>query len=109
VSPGEQNFHLQVQERRAGLRRAKPPGWADFGPTGFDPDEYCFVDSALNVDDLYVDDLHEVVPGKLTAMPGPREVQGGGRWLDVSDGSGRVTHRVFGLGLGLGLGLGCAR
>ena len=90
VSPGEQNFHLQVEECWAGLRHAKQLGWADFGPDGFDLEEYTFFDSALNAD------LHEIVPGKLIAMRGPREVPGGAYWHDVADASGRTTHREFG-------------
>ena len=90
VSPGEQNFHLTVEDCWAGLRRAKQLGWIDFGPDGFDPDEYSFYDSALNAD------LHEIVPGKLIAMRGPREVPGGAPWQDVRDATGAISYREFG-------------
>jgi cell division cycle 14 len=90
VSPGEQMFQLHIEDCWAGLRRAKQLGWVDFGPDGFDMDEYCFYDSPLNAD------LHEVVPGKLIAMRGPREVGGVAHWRDAADAAGHFSHREFG-------------
>jgi hypothetical protein len=55
VTPGEQNFHLFVQDCWGGLIRARNLSWVDFGEDGFDPDEYSQLDSPLNAD------LHEVV------------------------------------------------
>ncbi len=51
---GEQVFNLLVQDCWKGLIRARENGWADFGPEGFDVDEYDELDSILNAD------LHQV-------------------------------------------------
>ena len=39
-------------------------------------------------------DLHEIVPGKLVAMQGPKNIPK--RWRDVMTGDGRLSHREFG-------------
>jgi cell division cycle 14 len=54
VSPGEQNFHLQLEDCWQGIWRARKLGWVDFTPTGFSYDEYVHYDDPLNAD------LHEV-------------------------------------------------
>ena len=54
VSPGEQNFHLHLEDCWQGIWRARKLGWVDFGPTGFSYDEYTHYDDPLNAD------LHEV-------------------------------------------------
>ena len=54
VSPGEQNFHLHLEDCWQGIWRARKLGWVDFGPTGFSYDEYVHYDDPLNAD------LHEV-------------------------------------------------
>ena len=89
VSPGEPNFPLHLKDCWAGLWRAKSLGWANFGPGGFDPAEYAHLDSPLNAD------LHEVVPGKLLAMRGPRDLPHGAMWRDTYDADGAFSHRDF--------------
>jgi cell division cycle 14 len=80
VSPGEQNFHLHLRDCWAGLWRAREQGLVDFGPDGFDPDEYAELDNPLNAD------LHEIVPGKLLAMKGPRALPAGQSYRDRPGG-----------------------
>ena len=89
VSPGDQNFHLLLEDCWAGLLRGKQLGWADFGPDGFSLEEYLHYDSTLNAD------LHELVPGKFVAMRGPRDIADGQPWEDVADGEGKFSHRDF--------------
>jgi cell division cycle 14 len=89
VSPGPQNFHLHVQDCWKGLSKAIDLGWVDFGPDGFDLDEYLHLDSPLNAD------LHEVVPGKFIAMRGPRDTADGSMWEDVAYADGSFSHREF--------------
>jgi cell division cycle 14 len=89
VSPGPQNFHLHVQDCWKGLSKAMNLGWVDFGPDGFDLDEYLHLDSPLNAD------LHEVVPGKFIAMRGPRDTADGSMWEDVAHADGSFSHREF--------------
>jgi cell division cycle 14 len=97
VSPGEQNFHLLAQDCWSGLWRARSLGWVDFSPSGFDPDEYAHYDSGLNAD------LHEVVPGKLVAMRGPRDLPCSGAWRDVAGGDGGFVRRDFSPGYYAGI------
>jgi hypothetical protein len=66
VSPGEPNFALHLKDCWAGLWRARWLGWADLGLG-----RYAHLDSPLNAD------LREVVPGKLFAMRGPRDLPRG--------------------------------
>eukprot|EP00291_Cryptomonas_curvata_P017406 CAMPEP_0172164346 /NCGR_PEP_ID=MMETSP1050-20130122/7795_1 /TAXON_ID=233186 /ORGANISM="Cryptomonas curvata, Strain CCAP979/52" /LENGTH=282 /DNA_ID=CAMNT_0012834675 /DNA_START=23 /DNA_END=868 /DNA_ORIENTATION=- len=68
---GASSFDLYAHDCWRGLLRARDAGWADFGPYGFDVDEYEELDSVLNAD------LHQVVPGKLLAMRSPRDLPGG--------------------------------
>ena len=81
------NFHLH--DYLAGLHRAKNIGWVDFIADRFDFDEYRQLDSPLNAD------LHEVVPGKIFMMRGPRDLNGGVRWRDIPKEDGRFGHREF--------------
>ncbi len=89
VSPGPQNFHLHVHDCWSGLAKSKSLGWLDFGPEGFDLEEYLNFDSPLN------GDLHEIVPGKFLAMRGPRDLPDGEIWADVASPDGSFSHRDF--------------
>ena len=90
VSPKNHNsFRLSVQDCWGGLLKAKVLRWVDFGPDGFDLEEYSTFDNPLNAD------LHEIVPGKFVAMRGPISVDGGRRWHDVMRSDGGFSHRVF--------------
>jgi cell division cycle 14 len=86
VSPGKQNFALHVQDCWGGLLKAKSHQWVDFGPEGFDCDNYSELDNPLNAD------MHEIIPGKLLAMRGPRDLKGGAAWDDSVCESGTVTR-----------------
>ena len=88
VSPGVQNFNLYVEDCWRGLYRAKQLSWVDFSPCGFDYDEYSSLDCPLNAD------LHEIVPGKLVAMRGPKDLVSGQLWQDVYQ-DGQFKHRDF--------------
>ena len=57
--------------------------WVDFDE-GFELSDYEHLDSPVNAD------LHEVVPGKLIAMRGPRTIVNGAAFEDLPGGS-----RVF--------------
>ena len=81
VSPGLQNFHLQLVDCWRGLWRAKSLCWVNFDEGGFELSDYEHCDSPINAD------LHEVVPGKLIAMRGPQTVADGAMFKDLSDGS----------------------
>jgi cell division cycle 14 len=89
VTPGPRNFSLYVQDCWKGLLRAQQLGWVDFGPEGFDQEEYQHLDSPLNAD------LHEIVPGKFLAMRGPRETACGAPWEDTLRADGSFSHRDF--------------
>eukprot|EP00291_Cryptomonas_curvata_P014328 CAMPEP_0172185040 /NCGR_PEP_ID=MMETSP1050-20130122/19933_1 /TAXON_ID=233186 /ORGANISM="Cryptomonas curvata, Strain CCAP979/52" /LENGTH=238 /DNA_ID=CAMNT_0012858951 /DNA_START=17 /DNA_END=729 /DNA_ORIENTATION=+ len=89
VSPGPQNFLLRVQDCWGGLWRAKSLQWVHFGPDGFDLKEYENYDSPLNAD------LHEIIPGKLIAMRGPKEMPHGQLFEDVTRSDGSFSHREF--------------
>jgi cell division cycle 14 len=82
-------FELRVEDCLSGMVRAKKVGWVDFGPCGFDADEYKHLDNPLN------GDLHEVVPGKLVLMQGPRDLPGGALWQDTKRADGSFAHRDF--------------
>ena len=83
------NFRLHLQDCFAALTRARSLQWVDFGPSGFDVEEYKHFDNPLNAD------MHEIVPGKLLAMPGPRDFSDGAMWLDVKREDGSFSHREF--------------
>jgi cell division cycle 14 len=87
VSPGEQNFHLQLRDCWAGLWRAKQLGWVKPSFQGFDATEYAHYGDPWNAD------LHEIVPGKFFAMRGPVGMPAGQLWRDVTTGDGRFCHR----------------
>ena len=83
------SFGLHVEDCLKALSRAQHLEWVDFGPGGFDADEYQHLDDPLNAD------MHEVVPGKLLVMKGPRDLPGGAQWLDVHRQDGSFSHRDF--------------
>jgi cell division cycle 14 len=89
ISFGVQNFHLHVHDCWKGLIKAKDLGWVDFGPAGFDLQDYLHLDSPLNAD------LHELVPGKFLAMRGPRDLATGEMWGDATRLDGSFSHRDF--------------
>ena len=91
VSPGPQNFDLNLIDCWRGLWRAKKLSWVNFDPTcdGFDVEEYEHFDSPLNAD------LHEIVPGKFVAMRSPRSLDEGAEWQDMYTSSGEFSHRDF--------------
>ena len=89
VCPGQQNFDLSVQDCWGGLLKGKHLGWVDFGPNGFDLEEYLNYDNTLNAD------LHEIIPGKFVAMRGPRDLPSGKPWEDIMDADGHFSHRDF--------------
>ena len=80
---------LRIHDYLAALHRAKQIGWADFHADRFDFEGYRQLDSPLNAD------LHEVVPGKIIMMCGPRDLPGGVHWRDVPKEDGRFGHREF--------------
>ena len=88
VSPGPQNFNLYVEDCWRGLFKAKCLTWVDFSPGGFDAYDYATLDDPLNAD------LHEIVPGKLVAMRGPKDLPDGQLWTDVMR-DGEFSHRDF--------------
>ena len=88
ISPGPQNFSLYVEDCWKGLYKAKSLTWVDFSPGGFNLDDYMDMDCPLNAD------LHEIVPGKLIAMRGPKDLAGGGLWADVMV-NGKFNRRDF--------------
>ena len=81
--------YIRLQAYLGALFRAKQIGWVDFRLDRFDVDEYRQLDSPLNAD------LHEVVPGKIVMMRGPRDLPGGVPWRDVPKEDGRFGHREF--------------
>ena len=81
--------YIRLQSSLGALFRAKQIGWVDFRLDHFDVDEYRQLDSPLNAD------LHEVVPGKIVMMRGPRDLPGGVPWRDVPKEDGRFGHREF--------------
>ena len=89
ISPGPQNFELDVKHCWLGLWKASGLGWVDFADGGFDFEEYAHLDHPLNAD------LHEVVPGKFIAMRGPKSLSGGAEWEDIYTRNGKFSHREF--------------
>jgi hypothetical protein len=79
---------LSVQDCLEALQRSKSLGWVSFADDGFDPEEYAHFDDPLNAD------LHELVPGKLLAMPCPRLLDTPAGWEDCYV-EGRFHHRSF--------------
>ena len=87
--PRKSSFELDIKDCFQALFRAKSLNWVDFGPDGFDADEYKQLDDPLNAD------MHEVVPGKLLILRGPRDLPNGAIWLDVKREDSRFSHRDF--------------
>ena len=81
--------YIRLQSSLGALFRAKQIGWVYFRLDHFDVDEYRQLGSPLNAD------LHEVVPGKIVMMRGPRDLPGGVPWRDVPKEDGRFGHREF--------------
>ncbi len=77
------DFFLTLADCWAGLHRGKSLSWLDLpsGPDApwgrIDPAEYDYYSSSLNAD------LTEIVPGKLVALRGPRDL-GGLHFLDTA-------------------------
>jgi cell division cycle 14 len=86
VSPGKQNFALHVHDCWGGLLKAKSLDWIVFGTEGFNYDNYSELDNPLNAD------MHEIIPGKLLALRGPRDLDRGAAWEDSVCESGTVTR-----------------
>ena len=83
ISPGRQNFDLFLSDCWSGLRKASALEWAG---DRFDLEQYLELGSVLNAD------MHEVIPGKMFAMRGPKNIDG--EYKDVIvDGS--FSHREF--------------
>jgi cell division cycle 14 len=89
VHSTDSDTERHVQDCLGGLQRAKIIGWANFLSGGFDVDEYKHLGSPLNAD------LHEIVPGKLVIMRGPRDLPNGATWLDAVHADGRIGPRDF--------------
>jgi cell division cycle 14 len=89
ASINESYLDMQVQDCLGGLLKAKSIGWVDFMLGGFDADEYKHLNSPLNAD------LHEIIPGKLVIMRGPRELPNGATWHDAVHADGRIGPRDF--------------
>ena len=79
---------LSVRDCLEALQRSKSLGWTGFADDDFDPEEYAHFDNPLNAD------LHELVPGKLLAMPCPRQLDSPTGWEDCFV-QGRFHHRRF--------------
>ena len=80
---------LRVEDCLRALSLARDLSWADFEEGGFDAEAYKHLDSPLNAD------MHEIVPGKLISMRGPRDLPGGAAWLDEWREDGGFSHRDF--------------
>ncbi len=89
VGRDPQMLDLHVRDCLGGIYRAKRLGWVDFGSDGFDFAEYKQLDDPLNAD------LHEIIPGKILAMRGPRDLINGAMWLDIPSDDGGFDHREF--------------
>ena len=87
----ERKARARLKDYLGALYRAKQIGWVKFGiePNRFDIDEYRHLDNPLNAD------LHEIIPGKLIMMRGPRDLPGGVLWQDVATEDGRFVRREF--------------
>ena len=75
-------FKLDVRDCFLALYRSKAMHWVDFGPDGFDAEEYDQLDNPLNAD------MHEIVPGKLLVMRGPKDLPSDASWSDVYGANG---------------------
>ena len=84
ASDDGQAVRIRLKDCLGALQRAKNIGWLNFGhdTNSFDVDEYRQLDSPLNAD------MHEIVPGKLIIMRGPRDLPGGVLWRDVARDDG---------------------
>ena len=82
---------IGLKDYLGALQRVKQIGWVEFGQNAkcFDIEEYRHLDSPLNAD------LHEVVPGKLIMMRGPRDLPGELPWNDFPTEDGRFVQREF--------------
>ena len=80
---------LRVEDCLRALSLARDLSWADFEEGGFDAEAYKHLDSPLNAD------MHEIVPGKLISMRGPRDLPSGAAWLDEWREDGGFSHRDF--------------
>jgi cell division cycle 14 len=80
VSTGPQNFQLHLIDCWEGFWRAKRLNWISFASGGFNLADYEYCDNPLNAD------LHEVIPGKLVAMKGPRSTPTGSEYEDAASG-----------------------
>jgi cell division cycle 14 len=89
IAKASHNFDLSVTDCWAGLGKAKQLGWVHLGEDKRDPNADQTPDGPLTPD------MHEIIPGKLIAMRGPREVNGPHPWRDVVDEQGRLMFREF--------------
>ena len=78
ASENGETFLIRLKGCLGALQRARNIGWLNFGQNTyrFDVDEYRQLDSPFNAD------LHEIIPGKLIIMRGPRDLPGGVLWRD---------------------------
>ena len=83
ISPGRQNFDLFLSDCWSGLRKASALAWVG---DRFDLEQYLDLGSTLNAD------MHEVIPGKMFAMRGPKNI--GKEYKDVVV-NGTFSHREF--------------
>jgi cell division cycle 14 len=93
VSPGKQNFRLQLSDCWEGLYRAKKLSWVSFSTEPgchFELSDYEHCDNPLNAD------LHEVVPGKFIAMRGPISFEGGLTYEDTPSGVRNFSPAHYG-------------
>jgi hypothetical protein len=80
---------LSVKDCWSALWKAKTRLWVDFNTGGFDPFDYTLFGSPLN------GGIHEIVPGKLVAMRGPKEIANGEEWENIFDRNSNFVNRVF--------------
>ena len=83
ITPGRQNFDLFLSDCWSGLRKASAFQWVG---DRFDLEQYLELDSVLNAD------MHEVIPGKMFAMRGPKNIDE--EYKDVIV-DGTFSHREF--------------
>jgi cell division cycle 14 len=93
VSTGSSEIDLDLIDHWHGLDKGKAQGWVRYAPSGsymwgaIDIDEYSHYANPAN------GSLHQIVPGKLVALPGPRDL-GGAEWRDDANG-GRLFSPAF--------------
>eukprot|EP00292_Cryptomonas_paramecium_P000872 CAMPEP_0113690944 /NCGR_PEP_ID=MMETSP0038_2-20120614/18114_1 /TAXON_ID=2898 /ORGANISM="Cryptomonas paramecium" /LENGTH=237 /DNA_ID=CAMNT_0000612409 /DNA_START=231 /DNA_END=940 /DNA_ORIENTATION=- /assembly_acc=CAM_ASM_000170 len=91
VSEGTPSFLLNVRDCWAGLIQAKSLNWVSFKAgeePQFDMEIYSQLDDPLNAD------MHVIVPGKLIAMRGPKDLAGA-PYVDVLHDDGSFRCRDF--------------